>query len=140
VVEIIRGTLKTYEYRSDESHRWIKIEFCPNCGSTTWTVEFFPGMRAITGGTLDDPNWLTDKRHYRRDPLHLGCSIPPGAEVSPTDQFPENDLNDCQLRIERTPSAGKHAGKSCFGDGRWIWRWPGDSRVTGSGGRQGHDC
>jgi hypothetical protein len=65
VVEITRGTLKTYEYHSDESHRWLRIEFCPTCGSTvTWTAEFLPGMRAITSGSLDDPNWLTFKRHY----------------------------------------------------------------------------
>jgi hypothetical protein len=37
-VEIMRGALKTYQYRSDESQRWIKTEFCPTYGTTvTWT-------------------------------------------------------------------------------------------------------
>jgi hypothetical protein len=63
-VEIISGVLKTYEYRSDESHRWIKTEFCPTCGTTvTWTAEAFPGARGIAGGTFDDPNWLKLKSH-----------------------------------------------------------------------------
>jgi len=40
-VQIV-GALKTYEYRTDESGRWVKSEFCPNCGtSVTWTIEAF---------------------------------------------------------------------------------------------------
>ena len=63
-VEITRGVLKTYEYRSDESQRWAKTEFCPTCGTTvTWTAEALPGARAIAGGTFDDPNWLKLEKH-----------------------------------------------------------------------------
>ena len=63
-VQITSGILQPYEYRSDESQRWIKTEFCPTCGTTvTWTAERFPGARAIAGGTLDDPNWLKLERH-----------------------------------------------------------------------------
>jgi hypothetical protein len=84
--------VKTYEYHSDESHRWLRIECCPTCGSTvTWTAEFLPGMRAITGGSLNDPNWLTFKRHYWARSAAPWMVYPPGAEVSSTDQFPEND-------------------------------------------------
>jgi hypothetical protein len=91
-VETTNGIPKTYEYRSDESHHWLKIEFCPDCGSTvTWTAEFLPGMRAITGGTLDDPNWLTYKRHYWARSAPPWMVYPAGAEVSPTDQFPDDD-------------------------------------------------
>src|SRR5262245_629700 len=58
-VEILKGNLKTYEHRSDESGRWVKMEFCPTCGTTvTATAEAFPGTRIITGGTFDDPNWF----------------------------------------------------------------------------------
>ena len=39
----LHGELRTYELRSDESGRWLKMQFCPNCGGTvTWTVEAFP--------------------------------------------------------------------------------------------------
>ena len=63
-VEILRGTLNTYEHRSDESHRWLRLEFCPTCGTTvTWTAEVLPGARGIAGGTFDDPNWLKLERH-----------------------------------------------------------------------------
>jgi hypothetical protein len=63
-VEITRGGLKTYEYRSDESNRWVKTEFCPTCGTTvTWTGEPIPGRRGIAVGTFDDPNWIKPQRH-----------------------------------------------------------------------------
>ncbi len=63
-VEITRGVLKTYEFRSDESHRWVKTEFCPTCGTlVTWTAEVAPGGRGIAGGTFDDPNWLKLEKH-----------------------------------------------------------------------------
>jgi hypothetical protein len=33
-VQIKSGALKAYEYRSDESNRSLKLEFCSNCGTT----------------------------------------------------------------------------------------------------------
>ncbi len=70
-VQVTSGALKTYEYRSDESNRWIRNEFCPNCGITvTYTVEFAPGARGIPLGTFDDPNWLKPSNHvYTRSAL-----------------------------------------------------------------------
>ena len=63
-VEFTRGTTKTYEFHSDESGRWIKNEFCATCGTTvTWTLELRPGLRAIAGGTYDDPTWFTVQAH-----------------------------------------------------------------------------
>ena len=58
-VQIRSAGLKTYEYRSDESNRWLNLEFCPTCGTTvSWTAEGFPGSRGIAVGTFDDPNWI----------------------------------------------------------------------------------
>ena len=63
-VQITSDVLKTYEYRSDESNRWIKTEFCPTCGTTvTWTLEARPGVRGIAAGTFDDPNWIKPELH-----------------------------------------------------------------------------
>ena len=60
----LRGSRNTYEYRSDETGRWLRMEFCPSCGNTvTWTAEALAGMRAIAGGSLDDPDWLKIDRH-----------------------------------------------------------------------------
>ena len=61
-VKIISGELKTYEYRSDETGRWLRMEFCPTCGTTvTWIGEWSPGLRAIGLGTFDDPDWVKPK-------------------------------------------------------------------------------
>jgi hypothetical protein len=80
-VEITRGALKTYEHRSDESGRWLRMEFCPNCGTTvTWTLELFPDGRGIAGGTFDDPGWLKIERHtWTRSKQHW-VPIPPEVE------------------------------------------------------------
>ena len=81
-VEILRGALKTYEHRSDESKRWLKMQFCPNCGTTvTWTVELLPGARAIGVGTLDDPKWLKVERHTWMRSAHPWMVPPANVEL-----------------------------------------------------------
>jgi hypothetical protein len=90
-VEITRGILNTYEHRSDESHRWLRIEFCPTCGTTvTLRIERRPSARGIAGGTLDDPHWLTIPRHYWTRSAQQWMVYPPGVAISATDQFPES--------------------------------------------------
>ena len=82
-VEMLRAaTLKAYQYRSDESGRWLKMEFCSNCGSTvTWTAEAFPGLRAIAGGSFDDPKWLRPARFVWMRSAHPWVVPPSGMDV-----------------------------------------------------------
>jgi hypothetical protein len=88
-VEITRGVLKTYEYRSDESKRWLKMEFCPTCGtSVTWTVEELPGEQAIAAGTLDDPNWLHIHGHIWTRSAQHWMVYPAGVELAEMNDFP----------------------------------------------------
>ena len=48
-VEFTRGELHNYEHRSDESERWLRVEFCPKCGANvTWTLQMRPGARAVS--------------------------------------------------------------------------------------------
>jgi hypothetical protein len=62
-LEITGLPLMTYEHKSDESHRWIRLEFCSRCGTTvTLKLERFPGARGIAVGTLDDPGWVKFER------------------------------------------------------------------------------
>lgn len=79
--ELLRGELKAYEYRSDETHRWLRMEFCPSCGTTvSWTAEVFPGGRGVAGGTFDDPSWLRIERHVWTRSAHPWVPIPPEVE------------------------------------------------------------
>jgi hypothetical protein len=84
-VQITSGVLKTYEYRSDESNRWAKMEFCPTCGTTvTWTGEVLPGARGIAVGTFDDPNWIKPTVHaWIRSALDW-MVFPPNVEMFKT--------------------------------------------------------
>jgi hypothetical protein len=81
-VEITRGRLTAYEHRSDESGRWLRNEFCPVCGViVTWTAQAMPGLRAIAGGTFDDPKWFRVERHGWTRSKHPWVTLPPGAEA-----------------------------------------------------------
>lgn len=64
-IEFSGGALSSYEHRSDESGRWLRLEFCARCGTTlAWTAERRPGARGINGGTFDDPDWVQIRRRH----------------------------------------------------------------------------
>lgn len=63
-IEITQGTLTECEHHSDVSGRWLKMRFCPQCGTTvSHAAEFRPGLRTIAGGTLDERDWFKIDRH-----------------------------------------------------------------------------
>jgi hypothetical protein len=52
-----------YRHISDESGRWLDMEFCPRCGGNLgFTLEAVPGIRTLPAGTFDDPAWITTDR------------------------------------------------------------------------------
>lgn len=81
-VEFTQGELAEVEHRSDESGRWLKMNFCPKCGTTvSHTAEVRPGTRSIAGGTFDDPNWFTINRHIWVKSKLPWVTIPAGVET-----------------------------------------------------------
>lgn len=62
------GTAPTrYRHVSDESGRWLEIEFCPRCGSNLgFTLEAAPGLRAVPAGTFDDPGFIGPEQRTTR--------------------------------------------------------------------------
>jgi hypothetical protein len=86
----IRGERRTYEHRSDETGRWLRNEFCPNCGVTvTWTAEALPGLRAIAGGSFDNPKWLRVERFGWMRSAHPWVATPPGVEAFDKSAMPQ---------------------------------------------------
>lgn len=78
-VEVLQGQLTEYEHRSDESGRWLRMNFCPKCGTTVFhTAELRPGVRTITGGTFDDPDWFRIDRHIWAQSKLPWVTIPSG--------------------------------------------------------------
>lgn len=80
-VEFTGGRMQTYEFHSGESGRWLRNEFCDRCATTvSWTLELRPGLRAIAGGTYDNPDWFEIQAHIwtrsarsdMRYPDHIG--------------------------------------------------------------------
>ncbi len=81
-VEFLQGDLNTFEFSSDTTGRWIRNEFCNNCGSTvTWTLEMRPGLRAISGGSYDDPNWFDIAAHIWTRSARTDMCYPEGMHV-----------------------------------------------------------
>jgi hypothetical protein len=66
------GATSSYEHRSGESGRWIRLNFCARCGTTvTSTFEKGPGELAILGGTFDETGWIgVDRQVWTRSKQH----------------------------------------------------------------------
>lgn len=80
-IEMTGNTLSEYEHRSDESLRWIRLQFCNRCGTTvTATTEKSPGVRIISGGTFDDPSWVKLERHIWTRSAQHWMAFPPNVE------------------------------------------------------------
>lgn len=81
-VEFLQGRLTRYEHRSDETARWLRIEFCPVCGTpVTHTTELRPGLRGISAGTLDNPDSFRIDRHIWTRSARPWVAIPESVDV-----------------------------------------------------------
>lgn len=66
-VEIAGEELGRWRHVSDESGRWLDIEFCRRCGSNLgFTLEAAPGLRTLPAGAFDDPAWIRADRYRTR--------------------------------------------------------------------------
>jgi hypothetical protein len=84
------GALSSYEHRSDESDRLLRIEFCPNCGTTvSMTADVFSGLRGIAGGTFDDRSWIKVDRHVWTRSAHPWVTLPTNVEEFPKSSIPQ---------------------------------------------------
>ena len=91
-VEAIDGVLRTFEYRSDESGRWLRTQFCEKCGSSvTWTLELLPGERVFAGGAFDDIQWVPIDNHIWTRSAHDAITYPPGSKIYTGDEPEEVD-------------------------------------------------
>ena len=76
-VDDTQGQLDEREHRSDVSGRWLRMSFCPQCGTTiSHTSELRPGMRTIAAGTFDDQDWFKIDRHIWVQSKRPWVSIP----------------------------------------------------------------
>jgi hypothetical protein len=66
-VEISGQEIRRYRHVSDESGRWLDIEFCATCGTNLgFTLEAVPGVRTLPAGAFDDPDWIHADRYKIR--------------------------------------------------------------------------
>ena len=66
-VAITGPEIARYRHVSDESGRWLDIEFCRRCGTNLgFTLEAVPGVRTLPAGAFDDVDWIRAERHRFR--------------------------------------------------------------------------
>ncbi len=66
-VELTGSELARYRHVSDESGRWLDVEFCRRCGTNLgFTLEAVPGVRTLPAGAFDDPAWIREDRYVFR--------------------------------------------------------------------------
>jgi hypothetical protein len=66
-VEMTGAEIGRYRHVSDESGRWLEVEFCRRCGTNLgFTLEAVPGVRTLPAGAFDDPTWITAERYKFR--------------------------------------------------------------------------
>lgn len=81
-VELLQGELVEREHRSDVSGRWLRMTFCPVCGTTVaHTAEIRPGLRTIAAGTFDEPGWFSIDRHIWVSSKLPWVTLPQGVEA-----------------------------------------------------------
>ena len=63
-VEFAGRPAASYQHTSVESGRWLRLDFCPRCGTNLGAeAELRPGQYIVSGGTFDDPDWLDVGMH-----------------------------------------------------------------------------
>jgi hypothetical protein len=81
-VEVVHGELVEWEHRSDVSGRWLKMRFCPKCGTTvSHTSQIRRGFRIIAVPTLDEQGWFDIDRHIWTRSKMPWVTIPEGVAV-----------------------------------------------------------
>lgn len=71
----------SYEHRSDGSGQRVRLHFCRRCGTTVWlTFERFPGLVAVTRGSLDEPDRVTVDAHLFTRSAQSGVAFPAGVD------------------------------------------------------------
>ena len=81
-VEVVQGSMRTYEFRSSTSGRWVRNEFCEQCGTAvTWTLEMRLGLRGIASGTYDDQHWYKIDAHLWAGEARSDMCFPEHVEV-----------------------------------------------------------
>jgi hypothetical protein len=66
-IAVLGNSIVKHRHYSDESGRWLEVEFCGNCGTNLgFTLEAVPGIRTLPAGAFDDPSWITSDRYKFR--------------------------------------------------------------------------
>jgi hypothetical protein len=70
-----------YEHCSESSGKRVYVHFCPKCGTTvSLTFERWPEYRAISRGSLDEPDRVVIGSHIWTESAQTGVALPQGTD------------------------------------------------------------
>ena len=77
----IDGALGTYAHLSQTSGKAVHLHFCPRCATVvTLTFDRWPQYRAVSRGTLDDPDSVEIGSHIWTESAQSGVVVPGGVD------------------------------------------------------------
>jgi hypothetical protein len=78
----VRGqSLATYAHRSIDHGRLFHFSFCRTCGNRIGlTLERFPAVQILYGGTFDDPTWVVPGAHIFTASAMRWLALPSGVQ------------------------------------------------------------
>ncbi len=78
-VEFSGQPLSYYSHRSVDHGRMVHFSFCRRCGNRIGlTLERFPAVQIIYGGTFDEPSWVAPTSHIFTDSALSWFELPAG--------------------------------------------------------------
>lgn len=83
----IDGNLSVFSAADDDGNA-LRRHFCPRCGSAVMiTLDRYPAIRSIMGGTLDDKSWLKPDFSLWTSNGQPWLSLPEGIRLHP--EYPD---------------------------------------------------
>ncbi len=105
--QLLAGTPKTFETRSEGSGKRVQIHFCSECGTKLWlSFERFPDVIGIYAGTFDDPCWFSiDASNAKHIFLGVarGDSVVPAGLPTFVEHATTNDGAACEATVFELP-------------------------------------
>ena len=84
--EVLSGTARTYDRRSEGSGKLVHVHFCEGCGTKLFmTFERYGDVCGVFGGTFDDPGWFPrapeNTSYFYLGQMSDGVVLPAGYDV-----------------------------------------------------------
>lgn len=106
-IQLLTGSPKTFEKRSEGSGKLVRVHFCGECGTKLWlSFERFPDAIGVYAGTFDEPCWFpmdpASSKHIFLGSARSDTVIPAGLPTF-VEHATTNDGAACEATVFEHP-------------------------------------